>query len=385
MKVVHVIGALSRQFGGPPTAVLGLANAAVTSDSWEPVILTTDIGLDAESKRSLDDAPAEIFAADGRIRTRLQLTASLLWRIRTESQTATAVVLHGGTAPLTYVSILVICITIRKSRRPRIFIQAHGALEPYEVRQWSRLRKIYLTLIRSISSVWATFIVTSNAEACGLQKTIPRSRFVVLSMGVADGRIDAVSLATPHERLKAGLLVQVGRVASKKRIDISIRALQSLRRSGLNLRLAVIGDGEQNLIHDLHDLARECAVQNEVDWYGSLPAYEVDKILAQAVALVLPSENENFAHVVIEAVAAGVPCLVSQHVGLSEWVGVADVGSIIEALDGESVARATRDLLTGDRYLVVCQNVLRAREDVRWSARIKQWAAVLAPVDIRGE
>jgi glycosyltransferase involved in cell wall biosynthesis len=102
----------------------------------------------------------------------------------------------------------------------------------------------------------------------------------------------------------------------------------------------------------------------EIRWLGWIEGQEKFRLLAEADLLVLTSYNENFANVVLEALAVGTPVLLSEQVGLSDyvrekgmgWVTPLDAGSIAAAL--ETAWKAEEE-----RSRIRAQAPLRIRED----------------------
>ncbi|RZJ99372.1 MAG: glycosyltransferase, partial [Flavobacterium sp.] len=72
-------------------------------------------------------------------------------------------------------------------------------------------------------------------------------------------------------------------------------------------------------------------------WLGHVPNEEKFDLLSKHDLLVLTSYNENFANVVIESLAMGTPVLISDEVGLADYVQETDLGWV-SSLTIESIA-----------------------------------------------
>jgi glycosyltransferase involved in cell wall biosynthesis len=118
-------------------------------------------------------------------------------------------------------------------------------------------------------------------------------------------------------------LLFLSRIHEKKNLE---GLLDALRKVSFEVKLQVAGNGEASYLEHLQDLAAANGIANRVQWLGEL--YDEDKFRCYAAAdlFVLPSFNENFANVVIEALSAGTPVLVSEAVGLAEYVQEQDLG-----------------------------------------------------------
>ena len=106
-----------------------------------------------------------------------------------------------------------------------------------------------------------------------------------------------------------------GKLEPKKRPLDVLDALEVARRERLELRLLVAGSGELEAV--LRDRARERRLP--VTFAGFLNQTEMPRAYAVADALVLPSDSgETWGLVVNEAMASGVPAIVSDRVGCRE-------------------------------------------------------------------
>jgi L-malate glycosyltransferase len=110
-------------------------------------------------------------------------------------------------------------------------------------------------------------------------------------------------------------------------------------------RLLLIGDGPER--PRCAELARQLGVADRVHFLGSLPAIET--VLGIADVLLLPSSQESFGLVALEAMACGMVVVASNAGGLPEVVGDAgflcDVGDVTAMTQGVLEAMARRNEL----------------------------------------
>ena len=116
--------------------------------------------------------------------------------------------------------------------------------------------------------------------------------------------------STPHGALFAGL----GRMVTKKGFDVLIRACGLLRAQGLDARLLLGGAGSE--FEPLQALARECGMQRHVQFVGWVDS--VAEFLDRVDVFVLPSRDEPFGIVLLEAMAAGLPIVSTRTDGANE-------------------------------------------------------------------
>jgi len=104
-------------------------------------------------------------------------------------------------------------------------------------------------------------------------------------------------------------LITIGRLVPWKGFDDAIRALRYVHKNIHDCELIVIGDGPERA--RLMALAAEESLESFVRFVGVIPHEHLDEYWSQAAVFVLPSGYEGFAHLVIEAWAAGVPVIAS--------------------------------------------------------------------------
>ncbi len=106
----------------------------------------------------------------------------------------------------------------------------------------------------------------------------------------------------------------VARLVAKKNIELALRAFAELQGSLRKLRILGSGECEE----PLRRLARDLGIGDRVVFEGFVQTVRVSEALSRALCLILPSTEEQFGLVVIEAMAMGVPALVSSNAGAVE-------------------------------------------------------------------
>lgn len=122
-------------------------------------------------------------------------------------------------------------------------------------------------------------------------------------------------------------------IACKRPID-AVRAVAALGRDAV---LVVAGTGEQE--PELRAEARRLGVR--VGWLGFVNQRRMPAVYAAADCLVLPSESESWGLAVNEAMATGLPAVVSDRVGCGEdLIEAGQTGEIFRTRDPQSLADA---------------------------------------------
>ena len=166
----------------------------------------------------------------------------------------------------------------------------------------------------------------------------------------------------PLERSK-GTVLYLGRLAAMKGVDTFLRAAARAAPSAPGALFVVAGTGPE--YPRLVTLAAHLGIGDRVLFLGHVSEEERDLLLASASVFVLPSVVEPFGIAALEAMAAGVPTVVSK------TSGVAEIGTSVFAVDFwdiDEFASRISDLL---RYPVL-RHTMGQRG--RWDALREGWA-----------
>jgi glycosyltransferase involved in cell wall biosynthesis len=120
----------------------------------------------------------------------------------------------------------------------------------------------------------------------------------------------------------------VGRLVHEKGIDLILSASRTLRERGYKCRIIICGIGPHE--RTLRREAQLHSVLDMVTWTGSVRPHEVPELMSKFDVLVLPSRTvptwkEQFGHVLIEAMAMGIPVIGSTSGEIPNVIGRRDV------------------------------------------------------------
>jgi glycosyltransferase involved in cell wall biosynthesis len=129
---------------------------------------------------------------------------------------------------------------------------------------------------------------------------------------------------TESSRTGAPKFVFVGVPLYRKGFDLLSASFARLLDRYSDAELHVVGDSA---------IAGQLVASNRIHIHGKLSHDQLSMLLAQMDCLVLPSRLESFGMVVVEALAAGVPVIVSDHAGASEAIRENENGWVVRAGD----------------------------------------------------
>lgn len=144
--------------------------------------------------------------------------------------------------------------------------------------------------------------------------------------------------------LDHNIILVVGRIHPIKRPDLALEALILTVKTMPNSHLIFCGPDEANMASMIISRAKESGVDKNVHFTGLVDTEQVIQLLTDADIFLSTSESENFGMAIVEAMAAGLPVVVSNKVGLSRIVREANSGISCD-LTAEDISRSLVTLL----------------------------------------
>ncbi len=127
----------------------------------------------------------------------------------------------------------------------------------------------------------------------------------------------------------------LSRLDPKKGLELLLRAFAQLRSRCSRVGLVIAGEGAAAYAQSLRRLAAELGIQNDILWAGHVEGQNKYALLRCADVFVLPSYSENFGIAVVEALATGLPVIVTDQVGIHSEIQSDRAGLVIGADAGE--------------------------------------------------
>jgi glycosyltransferase involved in cell wall biosynthesis len=150
---------------------------------------------------------------------------------------------------------------------------------------------------------------------------------------------------------EAVILLFLGRMTQIKRPDIAVDVLGAAQSILPDVHLIMVGPDEENWTTRLKAQALRLQCEKKIHFTGLLARKGVISALSQANLLLMPSEiQENFGNSALEAMAAGVPVLVSDGVPVGRWVKEACAGRVVPCTS-EAFQHAALELLSNPEEL----------------------------------
>jgi glycosyltransferase involved in cell wall biosynthesis len=240
----------------------------------------------------------------------------------------------------------------RQASRHRVpFVVAPcGALDPLRRQRSRRAKALTNALWQQRMLAEARLIhFKTRAEAERASDLVPPEKGVIVPNGIRwqsfQQLADGVAFRRQHLEGHTGAVVMtIGRISWEKRLDLLIGAFAQVAVESPEAILAIAGPDDEGLLEGLERLARELGIGPRVRFIGALLGDERLAALASADIWCLSSEFENFGLAAVEALAAGLPAVVTEGVQLASEIGAAGA-ALVAARTPEALATDMRRLL----------------------------------------
>ncbi|MBI3999478.1 MAG: glycosyltransferase [Candidatus Omnitrophica bacterium] len=246
--------------------------------------------------------------------------------------------------------------SVARSQRVPYIVRTLGHLSPWALEQSKAKKKLYMLLIeRSNLNQAAAIHCTSEGEARDVSKLALQTPVVHIPLGVDEPRLIPEAKRKLRDRFKIPgnkpIVLFLARLHPKKRPDLLLHSLGRLLKDGYSSHLLLAGSGERAYTQYLEKLVRRLKLNGCTSFSGFASGEEKDLFLQGSDIFTLPSYSENFGISVAEAMAAGLPVIVTPDVQIAPEIakekaglvveGTADVfsGAMKQLLDSESLRR----------------------------------------------
>lgn len=373
LKVLHCIANLAPRYGGPPRACLGMARALAARGHQVSLYTTNQDGNETLSVPL--DEPVVTDGVEVRyfpIQPPRALATSL--------PLARALFRDVSNFDLVHVHSLYLfhdwaaSAACRRHRVPYL-IRPHGSLDPYLVRR-HRLRKAVVNRLfqdRALRRAAAIHFTAEEEGRLARPHVFGRPE-VIVPIGLDPDAFRTLpppgSFRARHPELaQAPLLLFLGRINFKKGLKLLLEAFPRIRDTLPGCRLVLAGPDNEGYGQGLRKDIAARGLTDSVHFTGMLDGEEKLALLRDADLFVLPSYTENFGIAVIEAMACGLPVVLSDRVNIHREVRAAGAGLVTPCEAGplaDACARIlaaptlARDMGRAGRALV--------ERDYRWSS-----------------
>lgn len=350
MKVLHVIPSVSPSLGGPTTVVLNLVKAL------------RNCGVEAEIVTTNHNGSTPL---DVPLYQRIEYEQVPVWFLPHFSPPVKEFIFSGALTQWLWQHICDYDIidnhylfsyaptsagAIARWHKIPYTVRIQGQLTPWALTQSKLKKQIYSHLIERHNLNRAAAIhCTSVDEAEDVRRFGIKTPTVILPLGVEKfpnlpkAKLELHSIyGIPPQ---TPVILFLARLRYNKRPDLLVKTLSYVAAQGGDFHLILAGTGETNYINYLKKLVTSLGLTSRVSFAGFVADEEKNLLLQGSDLFVLPSLSENFSIAVAEAMAAGLPVIVTSEVQIAPEILTARAGLVVEG-EKNALAKAIFELIT---------------------------------------
>lgn len=227
------------------------------------------------------------------------------------------------------------CVIAQYKNIP-VVLSPRGTLSSYSFNKKHNKLKNWIHFLAGKNLLSKCFFhVTSEAEKVEISQLLKPKKIQVISNFITLPP-DFQSKTTQETSVLK--LLFMSRIDPKKGLEVLLDALVGI---DFPYHLTIAGTGEQAYLKSLQNIIAKNSMQDFVTWIGFQSQESKFQVMQSHDLMVLPSYNENFGNVVVESLAVGTPVLISNKVGLADYVVTNQLGWAFE-----NQPKVLRELLT---------------------------------------
>jgi glycosyltransferase involved in cell wall biosynthesis len=289
---------------------------------------------------------------------------------------------NAGTFDVVHVHALFSYATIpgcRAARRAGVpyVMRPLGTLDAWSLGQKPWKKAPYLWLIER----------THLAHAAAIHATSESEAEAVRALGYGD-KVRVIPLGVPlpgameQHKVESNAptrLLFLSRLHPKKGLPLLLDAVGQARALGSRVELVIAGDGPQAYRSELEARVQALGLGAVVRFAGHVDGDAKRRLFADADIFVLPSKQENFGIAVAEALAAGLPVIVSDQVAIADDVTRARAGRVVP-LSRDALAAAIMEFSAdaAERSAMGRRGATLARNRYSWAETARALLALYA-------
>ena len=343
MKVLHVVPDFEPKWGGVYQAVSGLTRA-LTKKGVEVTLLAT-----FREKIVPDEKFQKINQINLATGWKYQFSFKVKQTIEKLVKNYNAIHIHGlWQFPLSYSA-----FCARRFRIPYVY-HIHGMLNEWPLKHHSLRKKIYALVWERANLNHASSIICLNPrEEANVLKFGVHAPITIIPNGVHLTDFQTLSpkgrFLAKHPELSGKLLILfLGRIHPKKGIELLLAAFKKACENFHHIHLLLAGPEEdKHYANRLRQMVREYRLDKQITFLGPIFAEEKKELLIDSNLFILSSHDEAFSIAVLEAMASGLPVIITNECGF-QGIESAGAGFLIN-YDVHQLARAMEHLIADEQ------------------------------------
>ena len=335
MKLLHIIPDIRISYGGPAATMFNMRQLWLAAGHEVQVLTIRKEGIAFPFRGGLTamapSSPARFANSN----------EAAQWLANNYSQ-FDLVFIHGIWTAINIRSALF----LRRKRRPYVMIP-HGSLDPFDLQKKSLAKRLLGPLIiRKILAGSSSVLCSTQRSADHLVDYGAKCQIKVLPWPVLPVH-SQMSRQEARKQLMIRddefVILSLGRINYKKGFAVLLPAVKRLVQVNPKARLFIVGPDSNGYTKVVQRLVQQLGLQDAVTFVPMVVGDEKERLFRAADCFALPSLNENFGRVLVEAMQQGLPCVISDNVYICDSLASGGAGLVCR-YDEQEVFTALRRL-----------------------------------------
>ncbi len=331
MIILRIIPTMNPRAGGPPQGIRNITPELETLGLRTKIITFDDPSSDYLAKEKLN------ISAIGPARYPIKFIKSFNTKCIEAFKKADIILIHGLWLYHSYASLKLYKKVKKVNLNCKIYILPHGMLDPWfqksKTRKFKAVRNsIYWHLIEKKVVNRADGVLFTCQRELELARESFKGYMPKMQVNIGYGILKPYvkDLLFIERKFSQRYILFLSRIHFKKGLDLLLKAYMSCLET-LNLPdLVIAGPGENTRYgQSIKDYVHQHSIlNNKVHFVGMVKGTEKWSLIQNSDLFVLPSHQENFGIAVVEALACGVPVIISDRVNIYKEILNAKAGMV---------------------------------------------------------
>ena len=366
MRILHVVSGVSPKLGGPAN-VSGLLRALIRH-GVDTTLLTTDNDSDGRLAVPLNvpvvrGGVPHVFHRVWPMTSRYGFAPSLVVTLKKILPSYDLVHIHW-----LYDFACAAAAWAALATDVPFVVQPRASLDPHMRKKNDLLKRTYLATVGRPLLTQAAAIVFTAEDERALASYGPRRTEWVISNGLELSEYENLprpgTFRAAFPEVDGPFLLFLGRLSPQKGLDLLLPAFQRLLSARPDLWLVVAGPDYKGYERQVRSLAHELGVAHRVLFPGLITGERKLAAFVDADLFVLPSYAENFGGAIVEALACGLPVVISNQVNIHRELSSDGAATVVTcSVDSVTagIESALADTENRSRLSKIGREVVRAR------------------------
>lgn len=222
-----------------------------------------------------------------------------------------------------------------------LVVTIHGQDFNYTIFKAHHCRQVVQQVIKAASRV---IVVSHKLKRVAEEHLANVDRMTVINNGINPDRLSQGSSPLPENWQGKKVILSVSHLIPTKGLNLNLRALSQLVRKYPNLYYTVVGDGP--IKKELERLVKDLGLEGYVEFTGPQPYSRTMKYMTICDIFSLPSWQEGFGVVYLEAMAHGKPVIGCRGEGIEDVIEHDKTGLLVKPRNMDSLVEALDFLLS---------------------------------------